>query len=241
VAPSASSALEVQVDRPRADGAAAGQRHPRLAAAGHQRAQHPHQVVVGDRAGDGRRVQLEAVRLAVRPADGHPQGLEQASHRRDVGEVGHVGEAQRLVGQQARRRRAAFLAPPITIWPQSGLPPRTRILSIPAPAPGSCPHVRSWRSLNPAGRRCRSSSRILVALASRARCRSLRFLRLARISRARRSARATRPAAVSAVVRGCLGGFGLDMETRWSLAKGLRSPPPLWHEAPSGQAAVAQG
>jgi hypothetical protein len=111
-------ALEVQVDRPRPDGAAAGQRDLGVADAGQKRPEDedagthaPDQVVGGQRAGDPARRQLQ-----------HPAGvpglggvavhvdldavlLQQVRHGGDVAQMRQVRERQRLVGQQAGRHQ----------------------------------------------------------------------------------------------------------------------------------------
>ena len=138
-------ALQVQIDRARADGAAAGQRHIRVAATGQQRAEHPEagahlrdEIIVRVRAGDGPGGEAQGAPAGlvggVRPETRKPPGLligqgeaaldgggqgfpgaagiehfdldaefrQQAGQGGDVGEARHVGEDQRLVGQEAR-------------------------------------------------------------------------------------------------------------------------------------------
>ncbi len=98
--------LEVQVDRPRADGAAAGQRDPRLPHPRQQRPEHQdggahlaHDVVrrlgIGDRA-------AERERAAVIAGTVHRDAVlgQQLRHRLDIGEPRHVGQHQPLLGQQ---------------------------------------------------------------------------------------------------------------------------------------------
>ena len=99
-------ALEVQVDRPGADRAAARQRDARLARAGQQRAEHQdrgahlaHDVVgrlgAGDRAAERQRAAVVADRI-----DGDAVLGQQQAHGLDVGKPRHVAEHQALVGQQ---------------------------------------------------------------------------------------------------------------------------------------------
>ena len=107
--------LQMQINGPRADGAAAGQRHLRLAAARDQRRQHPearphardHLVWRGgiDDLGRG-----EPERLAVAGAlagplagDGHVDAViaENAGKQIDVGKPRHVIQGQRLAGEKA--------------------------------------------------------------------------------------------------------------------------------------------
>ena len=103
--------LQMQIDRPRADGAAAGQRHPGLATARHQRPQHQdagphlaHQIVGRGGAGDlpGGHLQYMAG-AGIAHADLHPMLHQQLHQRGDIGQERQVGERQCLVGQQARR------------------------------------------------------------------------------------------------------------------------------------------
>jgi hypothetical protein len=99
-------ALEVQVHRARADGAAARQAHPRLAAARDERAEHEDagahlaDDVVG-RLGVGHGA-AEAERAVGAVLDGDAVLGEQRAHGRDVGEAGHVLQHEALVGEQAR-------------------------------------------------------------------------------------------------------------------------------------------
>ncbi len=116
-----------EVDRPRADGATARHRHPRLAHAGDQRRQHPearphlrYQVVGRGGVDDvGRRnVQRLAVicRLARALAADHDVDAviaEDALQQRHVGEPRHVVEDERLLSEQARdhQRQRGVLCP----------------------------------------------------------------------------------------------------------------------------------
>jgi hypothetical protein len=101
----------MQIDRPVADGAAAGQRHPRLAAARQDRPQHQHrgahlahQIVGGGGVGDPRRRQMPLARRTL-ALDAQLDAVlfQQLAHGGDVGQRRQVGQAQRLVGQQRRR------------------------------------------------------------------------------------------------------------------------------------------
>ena len=107
-------ALEMQVDRPGTDGAAARQRDLGLALARQQRAEHQnarphlaHQVVGRPRAGQPTGLQVEgaAAMAAVLGMAVHldldAETHQQVGQRRDVGEMRQVGEPQRLVGQEA--------------------------------------------------------------------------------------------------------------------------------------------
>ena len=115
-APSRCHRHDQEIDRPRADGAAARHRDPRLAHAGDQRRDHPEarahfrDQLVGrggvDDAG-GRNVQRLAVigGLAGALAARHDVDAviaEDALKQRHVGEPRHVVEDQRLLGQQRR-------------------------------------------------------------------------------------------------------------------------------------------
>ena len=96
---------EVQVDRARADGAAARQRHARAALAGDQRAEHEHggahrlDEVVGRLDGaQGARPHLDGAADA--ELDLGAERLEHAAHGADVAHLGDVREHHGLVGQQ---------------------------------------------------------------------------------------------------------------------------------------------
>ena len=110
--------LEVLIDRTSADGAAARQRHARPAPAGdersqdeHARAHRLHELVGrlgrgGGRDADDGYVPVLASHLA-------PHVREQAAHRPDVGEVGHVADpvfALREQGRCERRQRRILRA-----------------------------------------------------------------------------------------------------------------------------------
>jgi hypothetical protein len=101
-------AVDVQVDRTLADRAPAGERHPRLAKAREQRAQHE----------DRRAHRLdEVVRGFVRPQARHldrrapaplildrrPELLEHAQHRADVADEREVVDRDALFGEERRR------------------------------------------------------------------------------------------------------------------------------------------
>ena len=99
-------ALDVQIDRARADGAAAGQGHARLAEARQQRPQHQdggahgfHQFVGRFLVRDGFAAEGDVVLVVER--DAHAHVAEQRQHGADVLEVRHVGQPQRLGGEQA--------------------------------------------------------------------------------------------------------------------------------------------
>ena len=105
-----------KIDRPRADGAAAGHRHPRFAHARKQRRQHPKACphfgdqLIGrggvDDAGGGNVQRLAVIggfagALAARH-DVDAVIAEDALEQRHVGEPRHIVEDQGLVGEQAR-------------------------------------------------------------------------------------------------------------------------------------------
>ena len=105
-----------KVDRPRADGATAGHRYPRLAHAGDERRQHPEACphfgdeLIGrggiDDAGRGNVQRLAVIGgLAGTLAADHDVDAviaEDALQQPDVGEAGNIVEDQGLVGKQAR-------------------------------------------------------------------------------------------------------------------------------------------
>ena len=107
---------QVQVDRPRADGAAARQRDARLAAARQQRAQHPEarahaadQLVGRGGVDDVARGQMEGLAQVRRgigalAVDGEVDAVvaQDARQQVDVGEVRHVLQGQPVGRQQAR-------------------------------------------------------------------------------------------------------------------------------------------
>jgi hypothetical protein len=117
--------FDEQVDRPRADGAAAGQRHDCLAHARQQGPDHPEtrphlrdQLVGGRDIDDVARCEMHRARIvgSLRlPAAGH--GIvdavvgQDADQRFDVGQMRHVFQRQRVVGEQARdhQRQAGVL------------------------------------------------------------------------------------------------------------------------------------
>ncbi len=113
-----SQALEVQIDRARADGAAARQRDLGLAATRHERSQHQHrrahlayEIVGGSGVDDAGGLKSHAARgrrrtsSRFRDRDGRAQLAQQAGHRRDIHEVRHIGEMQRFRRQQRRRHQ----------------------------------------------------------------------------------------------------------------------------------------
>jgi len=105
--------MAVQIDRPRTDGAAAGQRNLGFAAARQQRTQHedagPHladKVIGRGCVGNLPRRQLQhvAAMRVIDPradADLHAHRAQQIGHGGDVGQMRHVRQRQRLVGQDA--------------------------------------------------------------------------------------------------------------------------------------------
>ena len=100
-------ALDVLIDRPRPDGAAAGQRHARLAAARDERPEDEDRgahgldhLVGGDRIVEAAAVEDHAIDTVHGHADAH--AAEQAQHGRNVVELRHIGKMQRLGGEQRR-------------------------------------------------------------------------------------------------------------------------------------------
>ncbi|MCY1293436.1 hypothetical protein D9M70_426950 [compost metagenome] len=98
-------AADVQVDRPRTDGAATGQRHLGLAEVRDHRTEHQdrgahglHQLIGGDQGLDGAGVDLDAELLVDHRLDAH--ATEQLDHGGDVVQVRQVAHSDRLVGQQ---------------------------------------------------------------------------------------------------------------------------------------------
>ena len=105
-----------QIDRPRADGAAARHRHPRLAHAREQRRHHPEagahlrDELVGrggvDDVGRGNVQRLAVIGGLARPLAAHHHVdaviAEDALQQDHVGEPRHVVEDERLLGEQAR-------------------------------------------------------------------------------------------------------------------------------------------
>jgi hypothetical protein len=97
-------ALDVQVDRARADGAAAGQRDLGIAELRQQRAQHQHrgahsldQLVGRDVAVDAARVDGHRIALV---DDAGAQASEQLGGGEHVVQARHVGDPHRRIGQQ---------------------------------------------------------------------------------------------------------------------------------------------
>ena len=104
-------ALQVQIDGPRSDGAAAGQRHARLAHARDQRPQHQRgsahgldqlvgsfgidQIAAADRGA--------MLRAAIAEFDFGAHGGQQLALGLDVAHLGNVFQDDRLVGEQGRR------------------------------------------------------------------------------------------------------------------------------------------
>jgi hypothetical protein len=100
-------AVQMQIDRPGADRAAARQRHPGLAGAGEQRPedQHrgphlAHQVVRRGGVHDLGAMQHDAPRRAGKVAGFDAEDLQQPPHRCDVHQIRDVLELERLIGQQ---------------------------------------------------------------------------------------------------------------------------------------------
>ncbi len=131
-------AHQVQIDRSRADRAAAGQRHVGFAASCHQRAEYQnrgthraHQFVRRHAGRDRLGVEHDRMRVGLR--DGHAHLREQLLGRADVPQRGAIGDGQRLVGQQrsAQDRQRGVLAPLAAISPLSGPLPSMMNLSKP--------------------------------------------------------------------------------------------------------------
>ena len=107
-------AVEEEVDRPRADGAAAGQRHLRLAHARQQRPDHPEgrphlrdQLIGRGGVDDVPRGEIDGARIAfvlllAAAVDRIVDAMiaEDADQLLDIGQMRHVFERQRIVGQQ---------------------------------------------------------------------------------------------------------------------------------------------
>jgi len=99
-------ALDVLIDRARANGATARQRHPRPPQPRQQRPEHQHrgahgldQFVGGQRLQRRARLQRHAAALAV-GLHLHPHVLQQAAHGGHVAQARHVAQRHRLVGEQ---------------------------------------------------------------------------------------------------------------------------------------------
>ncbi len=104
--------FEMQIHRPRADGAAARQRYFGVTHARQKRAQHDearahlaHDVVIGRGArevcGAEAIAAALAQRLARRPIDRNAEQPQQIGHKRHIRELGHIGEGERRIAQQA--------------------------------------------------------------------------------------------------------------------------------------------
>ena len=107
-------AFEEEIDRARADGASARQRHPRTALAGEQRADDPEarphlgdELVRGGHVGDGAAGEMDgagigAVLVLASPVHRHidPVIAENADQLLDIGEMRHVFERQRIAGHE---------------------------------------------------------------------------------------------------------------------------------------------
>ena len=109
VAPSCSRPEDVQVDGPRADGAAAGQGDPGAAGARHQRAQHQARSAHGLDQFVGRFGAQDALRPETNGLALHVHGgsdiHQQALHGADVAHAGHAMQGDGFIGQQRRRQR----------------------------------------------------------------------------------------------------------------------------------------
>ena len=110
-------ALQVVVDGPGPDGAAAGQRNPGAAQAGEQRPQHQHrgphgldQIVGRFRAGDGVGVHPHRVAL---PLPARAQAFQNAQHGAGVAQVGDVVQHVLARREQGRgqKRQGRVLGP----------------------------------------------------------------------------------------------------------------------------------
>jgi hypothetical protein len=113
--------VDEQIDRPRADGAAAGQRHPRLAHARQERPDHPEtrphlrdQLVGRGDVDDVARGEMHRARIVgiLRlPPAGHrivdAVVRQDADQRFHIGQMRHVFQRQRVVRQEATRSSAA--------------------------------------------------------------------------------------------------------------------------------------
>ncbi|MCY1233808.1 hypothetical protein D9M72_463650 [compost metagenome] len=109
-------AFDEQIDRARADGATTGQRYAGLAFTGEQRADHPeacahlrHQLVRRGRIDDVAAGEMDGAGVALALAlaatvDGDVDAVvaEDADQLLDVGQMRHVFERQRVVGQKRR-------------------------------------------------------------------------------------------------------------------------------------------
>ncbi len=97
--------LDVQIDRARADGTAAGQGHLGIAEARHQRPQHEDRRTHGLHHVVGRFPVIDLVALegdfARRGFRRDAHLLQQFAHGADIVQVGQVGQAQGIGGQQA--------------------------------------------------------------------------------------------------------------------------------------------
>ena len=137
-------AAQVQVDRARADGAAAGQRHHRVAVAREHRPEHQdrgahlaHDVVVGavvgDRLGADDQHAAACCRLATsQPSDCSSAVMVRMSESRGALVSVTGSSVSSAAGISVRQ---AFLAPEIGIEPISRWPPCTRMLSMPCRYP----------------------------------------------------------------------------------------------------------
>ena len=95
----------MDVDRARADRAATGQRHIRVAVARHQRSQHQdgrthglHQLVRREALAHGGGIDLDAHALV--DGDGRAHSAEQLDGRRDIAQVRHVRHHDRILREQ---------------------------------------------------------------------------------------------------------------------------------------------
>ncbi len=107
-------ALDMEIDRARADGAAAGQRNLGRTVARQERTGHlearahlAHDVVRRERGFDGRGVQADRVAaaqaIATPDVEVHAELHHQVGHGIHIGQARHVADRHRLVGQDRRR------------------------------------------------------------------------------------------------------------------------------------------
>ncbi len=139
-------AVDVQVHRPAADGAAAGQRDARLAEAREQRPEHEergahrlHEIVRCLVAVDAGGADASTARPAL---DRRAEILEQTQRRPHVDDVGQVAHLARFVGEQRREedRQRGVLRPRdrhLTLQPPSA-PHQDGIHQPPLPVPRPC-------------------------------------------------------------------------------------------------------
>ena len=182
-------ALDVQVDRTQADAASARQRHARFAAARDERAQREdrrahrlHQLVGRERPVDRAGVERHLARRT--GAAPHAHLRQELFHRARVVELRHVGDRQRLGGQQRRAedRQRGVLGAGNLHFAMQRLPALDQKLVHALLGAGTCP-VASVPA--PRGA-CGGSLRGRCACAAGTHC-SARRRRVARIRRACRA------------------------------------------------------